>query len=137
MNKCLTNYLMDKKQFDILAESLYERGYKRYNQHWHNEDYVIGRGFHKKDNVWEENRYAYQIGLSIYDYTIHNEFWDLPADMKNHVGIEIHIDISRNVNERVDLTIPWKENTQIEDIEATAESFYKWICNTYPEPPKD
>lgn len=60
---------MNKKQFDEFAKILYARGYKRYNQIWHHEDYVIGKGFHKADNVWEEDRNAYQIILSIYDYS--------------------------------------------------------------------
>lgn len=41
---------MKKKQFDKLAELLYSRGYKKYGQTWHNEDYVIAKGFHKEDN---------------------------------------------------------------------------------------
>ena len=127
---------MDKEQFDILAESLYDRGYKRYNQHWHSADYTICKGFHKYNNIWEENRSAYQIILSIYDYS--DKDWpNLPPEMKTHVGIEIHIDISRNVNERVDLVLQWDDNTTIEEVEAVAESFYKWVYNTYPEPPKD
>lgn len=129
---------MNKEQFDKLAESLYERGYKKYNQQWQHEDYVIGVGFHKYDNIWEENRSAYQIVLYIYDYTIHKEWsWKLPESMKSHVGIEIHVDVSRNVNERVDLVLAWHDDTTIEEVEAIAESFYEWVCNTYPEPPKD
>lgn len=129
---------MNKEQFDKLASSLYKRGYKKYNQHWHHEDYVIGGGFHKKDNRWEEDRSAYQIILSIYDYTIHKEWsWKLPESMKNRVGIEIHVDVSRNVNERVDLVLAWHDDTTIEEVEAVAESFYKWVCDAYPEPPKD
>jgi hypothetical protein len=129
---------MNKKQFDKLAESLYDRGYKRYNQHWHHEDFVIGKGFHKKDNKWDDERYAYQIGLSVYDYTLHPE-WNgrLPENMRDYVGIEIHIDVSRTIDERIDFIISWRDDTKIEEVEATAESFYKWVCNTYPEPPKD
>lgn len=130
---------MDKEQFDILAESLYDRGYKKYEQQWNHEDYTISIGFHKYDNRWEEDRYAYQIILSIYDYTLLHKEWSyrLPENMRNHVGIEIHVDVSRNVNERVELVLTWRDNTTIEEIETVAESFYKWVCNTYPEPPKD
>lgn len=126
---------MNKEQFDKLASSLYKRGYKKYKQHWHKEDYVIGKSFHKHDNVWEEDRSAYQIILSIYDYS--DKDWpNLPPEMRTHVSIEIHIDVSRTVNERVDLVLAW-DDTTIEEVEAVAESFYKWVCNTYPEPPKD
>ena len=61
---------MKKKQFEKLKADLLERGYKVYHQQWHHEDYVIGKGFHKSDNHWEEDRSAYQIILSVYDYDI-------------------------------------------------------------------
>lgn len=128
---------MNKDQFEPLAQSLYERGYKKYNQQWHHEDYVIGKGFHKKDNQWEENRHAYQLILSIYDYSLRKELWDrLPAKERTHVGIEIHVDVSRTIDERMDLVLAWHDDTTIEEIEEIAESFYNWVCNTYPEPRK-
>lgn len=126
---------MTKKEFDKLAESLYAKDYKKYNQQWHHEDYVIGKGFHKADNQWEECRYAYQIILSIYDYTEKKDLWDrLPKCMQNHVGIEIHIDVSRTINERVDLTMAWHDDTTIEEVESQAETFYQFVCSTWPKP---
>ena len=129
---------MNKDQFEPLAQSLYERGYKKYNQHWHHEDYVIGKGFHKKDNKWEEGRNAYHLGLSIYDYSLKRNLWDrLSESERNHVGIEIHIDISRTIDERIELVLTWHDDTTIEEIEKIAESFYNWVCITYPEPRKE
>lgn len=94
---------MNKGQFNILAKLLDERGYKKYNQHWHHEDYIIGKGFHKTDNQWEEGRNAYQIILSIYDYSIRHNFWDrIPKDMRNCVGIEVHVDMARTIDERLE-----------------------------------
>lgn len=127
---------MTKEQFEALEESLYKKGYKKYDQHWHDEDYIIGKGFHKKDNKWEENRNAYQIILSVYDWTNPNKvFYDnLPETMKKRVGVEIHIDVSRTIDERIELTMPWNKDTTIEEIERSAESFYKYVCDIYPEP---
>ena len=126
---------MNKKQFDVLAESLYERGYKKYNQQWHHEDYAIGKGFHKKDNKWEEDRNAYQIILSIYDYTLKTEFWDrIPKDMRDHVGIEVHVDMSRTTGERLDLAFAWHDNDTIEEVEQWAEEYYQFMCKLFKEP---
>lgn len=122
---------MKKKQFEKLAEKLYSRGYKRYDQHWNREDFVIGKGFHKDDNVWEVDRSAYQILLSIYDYTF---LISLPDEMRDHVGIEVHIDVSRTSDERVEMCMAWHDTESIEDIECAAESFYQWVCSHYKEP---
>lgn len=124
---------MNKKQFDKLAESLYKRGYKKYNQQWHHEDYIIGKGCHEEDNKWEEDRTAYQILLSIYDYSDKN--WpNLPPEMKDRVGIEIHIDVSRTIDERIEMCMAWHDNDCIEGIECKAEEFYRWVCQTWPFP---
>lgn len=124
---------MKKKQFDDLSEMLYARGYKRYNQHWHHEDYVIGKGFHKDDNLWEEDRSAYQIILSVYDYTDKN-YPNLTDEMRDHVGVEIHFDVSRTIDERIDMDMSWHDTDRIEEIERAAESFYEWVCSFYNKP---
>ena len=124
---------MNKKQFDELAEKLYARGYKRYNQHWYHEDYVIGKGFHKDDNLLEEDRSAYQIILSVYDYTDKN-YPNLPDEMRDHVGVEIHFDVSRTIGERIDMDMSWHDTDRIEDIEQAAESFFEWVCSFYVKP---
>ena len=124
---------MNKKQFDELADALYARGYKRFNQHWHHEDYVIGKGFHKDDNLWEEDRSAYQIILSVYDYTDKN-YPNLTDEMRDHVGVEIHFDVSRTIDERIDMEMSWHDIDRIEDIEQAAESFFEWVCSFYVKP---
>ena len=129
---------MEKETFENLKTSLLERGYKKFNQQWHHEDYVIAKGFHKKDNQWEENRNAYQILISVYDYTLHPEYWERMSNLeKNHVGLEIHVGVSRNIDERIDMIMAWHDDDNIEDIEAKAESFYQWVCKEYPEPRKE
>ena len=128
---------MNKKQFDKFEKQLLNRGFKKYIQHWHKEDYIIGKSFHKGDNRWDEDRAGYQVILSIYDNTIHPEYYDrMPKELRDHVGLEIHIDVSRTIDERMDFATNWEENTSIEEVERLAESFYKWVCKEYPEPRK-
>lgn len=122
---------MTKAEFDKLEAMLYKRGYHKYIQHLYHEDYVIGKGFHRADNQWDDDRSTYQIILAVYDYSS----WDkLSAEQRNRVGIEIRFDVSRTIDERIDMIMNWYEDTTIEDIEAQAESFYQWVCKEYPEP---
>jgi len=126
---------MKKEQFEKLKKSLLVRGYKVYNRQWHHEDYVISKGFHKSDNKFEENKNAYQIILLVYDYSSKEEFLDrLPKDMRDYVGLEVHVDVSRTSSERIDMAFSWHDNTKIEEVETVAESFYQWVCETYKEP---
>lgn len=128
---------MNKEQFDNLEKQLLKRGYKKYNQHWHHEDYVLGKSFHRDDNRWDEDRAGCQLLLSIYDYTLHPEWYDrIPKEQRDRVGIEMHVDVSRIMDERMDFTTFWEDNTSIEEAERLAESFYQWVCNEYPEPRK-
>ena len=126
---------MNKEQFNKLEKQLLGRGYKKYNQQWHHEDYVVGKSFHRNDNRWDEDRAGYQLLLSIYDYTLHPEYYDrMPKEARDHVGIEIHVDVSRIINERMEFTTSWSDETTIEEVEHLAESFYQWVCTEYPEP---
>lgn len=126
---------MNKEQFDKLEKQLLDRGYKKYNQHWHHEDYVIGKSFHRNDNQWDEERAGYQLILSIYDYTLHPEYHDRMAkEMQDYVGIEIHVDVSRIIDERKEFTTTWRDESTIEEVEHLAENFYQWVCKEYPEP---
>lgn len=129
---------MLKKEFGKLEQSLIERGYRKYNQQWHHEDYIIGKSFHKEDNQWEEDRAAYQIIISVYDWTLHPEYFDrMPESYRNRVGLEVHIDISRIIDERLDLTFDWKDSDTIEKVEHLAEEYYNAMCKIVPEPRKD
>lgn len=129
---------MNKQQFEELKTQLLNNGYREYNQHWHHEDYVIGKSFHRDDNQWEEDRDAYQILISVYDWTLHPEYFDrIPKEHRNRVGLEVHVDISRTVDERLELVFDWKESDTIEEVEKLAEEYYNFMCRIIPEPRKD
>lgn len=124
---------MNKQEFEQLEKLLFERGYRKHNQQWHHEDYIIGKAFHKYDNQWEEGRAAYQIIISVYDWALHPEYFDgVSESYKNRVGLEVHIDISRVIDERLDLTFDWKESDTIKEIEKLAEEYYNFMCKTIP-----
>lgn len=126
---------MNKEQFEKFEKQLIERGYKKYNQHWHHEDYVLGKSFHREDNQWDEDRAGCQLLLSVYDNTLHPEFYDrIPEEQRNHVGIEIHVYVSRVIDERIELTTDWGCETTIEAAEDLAGKFYQFVCKIYPKP---
>lgn len=129
---------MNKQEFEELEKLLLESGYRKHNQKWHHEDYIIGKSFHKDDNQWEEGRAAYQIIISVYDWSLHPEYFDrIPELHRNRVGLEVHIDMSRIIDERLDLIFDWKESDTIEKVEQLAEKYYNFMCKTIPEPRKD
>lgn len=125
---------MLKDKFVKLEESLVKRGYKKYPQHWHHEDYVIGKGFHRDDNKFEEDRNAYQILLSIYDYSLRHYEFNLSDEERKRVGIQIRLNVSRTSSEHFEMTFSWDDDTDIEKIEEMAESFYQLISDKVKEP---
>ena len=126
---------MNKDQFTKLEILLKEKGYRRYNQQWHHEDYILGKSFHKDDNQWEEDRPAYQILISIYDYSIKPEYWDrMPPEMRDRVGLEVHVDMSRTIEERLEFCFAWHDDDTIENVEKLAEGYYLSMCLLLPEP---
>ena len=126
---------MNKEQYDKLEAELLNRGYKKYQQHWKNEDYGLGKGFRRDENKWDEDRAPYQILLHIYDYTIHPEFFDrIPKEQRNHVGIEVCVMVSRTIDERIDMEFAWHDDTTIERVEDIAKHFYRWVCDEQQKP---
>ena len=129
---------MNKEKFEELKGILLNRGYKQYDQHWHHEDYVIGKSFHRDDNQWEEDRDAYQMLISIYAWTLHPEYFDrIPESHRNRVGLEVHVDVSRTIDEKLELVFDWKDSDTIEEVEELAEEYYTAMCKIVPEPRKD
>lgn len=127
---------MNKRQFAKLEALLKEHDYRMYDQHWHHEDYVWGKSFHKSDNQWEEGRAAYQILISVYNWSNPDKdiYTRLPADMRDRVGLEVHIDMSRTIDERLELVFAWHGNDTIEQIEYVAEQYYNAMCTIFKKP---
>ena len=124
---------MNKEEFTELEKILVAKGYQKYGQRWHHEDYVYGKGVGQ--SRWEEGRRCYHIILSIYDYTLDHSFnYKLSEQERNHVGIEVHVNVSRTIDERAELILPWHDDTTIEEVEKAAGAFYQFVCRQWPEP---
>ena len=72
--------------------------------------------------------------MHIYDHRNWPSEFNVPSEERNKVGIEITIDVSRTIDERMELVTSWEDDTKIEDIEDMAEKFYAWVQEVYPEP---
>ena len=127
---------MTKTQYNQLEETLTKRGYKKYFHNWKHEDWCLGKDFHKQDNRWEENRSAYQVLLSVYDYT-DKPYATTDPVLKYRVGMEVTVMVSRTVCERIDMSFAWDDDTTIEEVERLAESFYSWVVCVIPKPKED
>lgn len=126
---------MNKKEFEVFEKKLLERGYRKWYNQFDHSDYNLYKSFRREDNKFDEDRAAYQLFLRVYDYTL-KDWPNLPKDMRDHIGIEIAVMVSRVIDERLDLTVPFKDSDTIEAVEELAESFYKWVETVYPEPRK-
>lgn len=127
---------MKKEKFEAIKAELFGRGYHQYIQHWMREDYSIGNGFHRDDNQWTDDRASYQIILNVYDNTLHPEFMSRFSKFQenNMVWLDVVILVSRTLDERVEMTITWYEDTTIDEIEEYAEQFYQWVTKIWPTP---
>ena len=125
---------MTEKEFDKLLKEFEKNGYTKYQKtRLRNEDYYFAKSFHKTDNIFEENRYAYHISYFIYDWrNYHN-----PTRGGDPLGIDIEILVSRTSGEYAKLELTWKEDDSIEYIEQTAESFFNWASVTWNSPRDD
>ena len=126
---------MNTEDFEKLKETLTEAGYRNWGSCIHgHEDYCIGKAFHREDNKWEPGRSGYQIAVSVYEWG-KKDLPNIPEDMRKRVGLEVTILVSRTIDERMDLVMPFRDDMTVDEMEKTAESFYNWVCSEIPEPP--
>ena len=77
--------------------------------------------FRKYHNPYDdEERSCYQIFYEVYDYRA------LAPRAAIDYGIEVRLAVSRTMDDRVDLVIPY-EGQSISYFETLAESFYEWV----------
>lgn len=124
---------MNKAEYDKLVEEFEAKGYRKRNNTFNHADYYWGKSFHKEDNPFDEERAGYQLIINVYDYT-DKDYPNLTPEMREHIGLEAVIMVSRTIDERIDLTLVWRDNDTIESIEEAAESFYNWAIMYWPTP---
>lgn len=117
---------MTHKEYDKFTKELQRRGYRKYpSPRFRNEDYSWFKSFGK--SKFEEGRSNYQVCFDVIDFSPYAD--RVPSFRDNPYGIEPLVLISRTVDERVDLHLSYikVDDTNIDEIERLAESFYKWI----------
>ena len=116
---------MTHEEYNKFAEELQRRGYRKYpSPRYGNDDYAWFKSF--GESQYEEDRSNYQVCFDVTDFSPYA--YREPFLRENPYGIEPQILISRTINERVDLHLSHTkvDDTNIDEIERLAESFYRW-----------
>lgn len=117
---------MTHEEYNRFTEELQRRGYRKYpSPRYGNDDYAWFKSF--GESQYEEDRSNYQVCFDVTDFSPYA--YREPFLRENPYGIEPLILISRTINERVDLHLSHTkvDDTNIDEIERLAESFFKWV----------
>ena len=115
----------NKTDFKPFCQSLLENGFKKYNGQIHNEDYYFYKPLVRIENEYGDRRSVLQVFFSVYDFSKYSEF---PHPDNLHLQAEIQV--SRNMDERIDLIIDAEKFNSIEELEEFALNFYEFIKTT-------
>ena len=118
---------MTKEEFKLFEEKLATHGYRKYNGKIINEDFYYCKGFGKGQNKHDEDRSNYQILFKVWDFSKYADRDKMCAVNPMHIAPMIMV--SRVIDERLDLGLHSEtiEETDINQIEALAESFFVWV----------
>lgn len=117
---------MTHEEYNRFTEELQKRGYRKYpSPRYGKDDYAWFKSF--GESAHEEDRSNYQVCFDVTDFSPYAD--REPFFRDNPYGIEPLISISRTTDERVDLHLSHikVDDTDIDEIERLAESFYKWV----------
>ena len=117
---------MTQEEYNKLVAELQQRGYRKYpSPRGRKDDWAWFKSFGESKH--QEGRSNYQICFDVTDFSPY-------ADREPHFRTEPYgiiplVMISRTTNERVDLHLSHikVDDSNIDEIERLAESFYKWI----------
>lgn len=118
---------MTREEYKKFCEELQSRGYKKYHSPRYSrddDDWAWFKSFGKSQ--FEEDRSNYQICFDVFDFSPYAD--REPRFKEDPYGIEPLVLISRSVDERVDLHLSYcgLEDTDIDEYERLADSFYQW-----------
>lgn len=119
---------MTREEYNKFTEDLKQRGYRKYPSPRYSidrDDYAWYKSVGESEH--EEDRSNYQICFDVFDFS---PYADREPHFREHpFSIEPMILVSRSINERVDLHLSHTkvDDTNIDEIERLAESFYKWV----------
>ena len=116
---------MTHEEYNKLVAELQQRGYRKYlSPRGRKDDWAWFKSFGESKH--QEGRSNYQICFDVTDFSPYAD--REPFFRDNPYGIEPSVRISRTTDERVDLYLPNTkvEDSNIDEIERLAESFYRW-----------
>lgn len=118
---------MTIEEFKLFEEKLATHGYRKYNGKIINEDFYYCKGFGKGQNKHDEDRNNYQILFKVWDFSKYADRDKMCAINPMHIAPMIMV--SRVIDERLDLGLHSEtiEETDINQIENLAESFFVWV----------
>ena len=117
---------MRQEEYNKLVAELQQRGYRKYlSPRGRKDDWAWFKSFGESKH--QEGRSNYQICFDVTDFSPYAD--REPFFRDNPYGIEPSVRISRTTDERVDLHLSHikVDDTNIDEIERLAESFYKWV----------
>lgn len=117
---------MTKEEFKLFEGKLTAHGYRK-NGRLTSEDFYYYKGFGKGQNKHDEDRNNYQILFRVWDLSKYADIDKMCAI--NPMYIAPMVIISRVIGERLDLDLHGEtiNQTDINQIEALAESFFAWV----------
>ena len=113
---------MTNEEYNRFAEELQQRGYRKYpSPRFREGDYAWFKSF--GESQFNEDRNNYQICFDVVDFSSYTGRED------KLYGINSLVLISRTIDERVDLHLSHTkvDDTNIDEIERLAESFYRLV----------
>ena len=116
---------MTHEEYNKFTEDLKQRGYRKYpSPRYGSDGYAWFKSFGRSKH--QEDRSNYHVCFDVVDFSPYTSRDSFLRD--NSYGIEPSVRLSRTTNERVDLHLSHikVDDTNIDEIERLAESFYKW-----------
>ena len=118
---------MTHEEYNKFCEDLKQRGYRKYPSLRYSidrDDYAWYKSVGESE--YEEDRSNYQICFDVFDFSPYAD--REPRFHTDPYSIEPLVLLSRTIDERIDLHLSHTkvDDTNIDEIERLAESFYKW-----------
>ena len=112
----------DFKQFE---SDILNSGFKKYNGKLHNEDYYLAKTLHRSEpNEDGDTRSDLLLFLSVYNFSKYPAYQN-----DDFMHIQPEINVSRTIEERIDLIVDQNIIKSIVDLEQFAFKFYDFICS--------
>jgi hypothetical protein len=115
-----------KKEFEVLEQHLLNVGFKRYNRSINSEDFYYYKTLHTTEpDDDNETRSDLKLIFQVYDFSKYPQCTD-----ESFLHLSVLVNVSRNIDERIELTIMNDSINGIMDYEDIAIKFYEFICET-------